>query len=473
MIKGLKALKIVRLLGVITLVGGLYGSAYAEVQGNEGIGKVSEYTLDNGLKVLVKPDHRAPVVVSQIWYRIGSSFEKSGHTGVSHVLEHMMFKGTDRFGPGELSNLVARYGGNENAFTGRDYTGYYQMWEKSRLPMSFAIEANRMTLLNMDSQEFEKEKRVVMEERRMRTDDSPIGTAYERLFATAFLSSPYQNPVIGWRHDLQNLSLEYTKHWYEKWYAPNNATLVVVGDVDPEEVHQLALKHFGQLKAKELPTLPDYTEQKPQGEKRITIKEKVKVPQLMMGFLAPSIKTAQSIDDTYALAMLANVLDGGLSARFETHLVRGEQVAASIGTGYDAVARGDVLFSIMGTPAQGADLDQLETAIFKQIQRIIDVPPTPEEIDRALAQLQAGEVFSEDSVFNQADTLGRLAVIDESWQLANEWIGHLEKVTPEDIQRVAKQYLHRDRMTLVSLVPEDQEPQTAQSQQFKQQGAAQ
>lgn len=472
LIKGLKARKSIRILSVLMIAGALYNPAYAEATDGESIGQVSEYTLDNGFKVLVKPDHRAPVVVSQVWYRIGSSFERTGHTGVSHVLEHMMFKGTDRFGPGELSNLVARYGGNENAFTGRDYTGYYQMWEKTRLPISLAIEANRMTMLNMDAEEFEKEKRVVMEERRMRTDDSPIGTAYERLFAAAFLSSPYQNPVIGWRHDLKNLSLEYTKKWYEKWYSPNNATLVVVGDVDPDEVHQLAIQHFGDLKAKTLPELPDYTEQESKGEKRITIKEKVKVPQLMMGFLTPSIKTAESIEDTYALAMLAYVLDGGLSARFETNLVRGQQVAASIGTGYDPIARGDVLFSIMSAPTQGTELDQLESAIFEQIQKIKETPPTADELQRALVQLKAGEVFGEDSVFNQADTLGRLAVIDEDWRLADEWIGYLEKVTPEDIQRVAQKYIDQDRMTLVSLVPEDEAPETAQAQS-QQQGAVQ
>ena len=416
--------------------------------------EVFNYELDNGLKLLVKPDHRAPVVVSQIWYRIGSSFELTGSTGVSHVLEHMMFKGTDRFGPGELSDLVARYGGSENAFTGRDYTGYYQSWEKSRLPLSFAIEANRMTKLSMDSKQFAKEVKVVMEERRQRTEDSPIGTAYERFNAAAFVSSPYQNPIIGWMHDLKRLTLDFTQQWYQQWYAPNNSTVVVVGDVNPEDVFELAKIHFGDIPAKSIPLLPLYDEMPPKGEKRIVVKEKVEVPQLMMGFLAPSIATAKDKEDVFALSMLLNLLDGGLSARFETHLVRGQEIASSIGSSYDPTARGDVLFTIAATPVKGKTLEQLEQAIFTEIEKILESPPSEAEMARTLAQIRAAEVFAQDSIFQQASMLGELSVIDQDWRLARDWDKYLSSVTPSQVQAVARHYLNRERLTIAEIVPE-------------------
>lgn len=415
---------------------------------------VVEHTLQNGLTILMKEDHRAPIVVSQIWYRIGSSFELTGATGVSHVLEHMMFKGTDRFGAGEISDLVARYGGSENAFTGRDYTGYYQSWEKSRLPLSFAIESNRMEHLALDPDEFKKEKSVVMEERRLRTDDSPIGTAFERLYATAFVSSPYQSPIIGWMHDLEQLSLELTQQWYDRWYAPNNATVVVVGDIKPHDVIALAEKYFGAIPSKPLPLLPLYKEMPSVGEKRIVVKDNLDVPQLMMGFTVPSIKTAHDQEEVFALMLLMQLLDGGLSARFETNLVRERELAASIGTSYDPLARGDVLFLIVGSPAQGKTLDALEAGIFEQIELMASEGPTEEEVKRAIAQMTASEIFSQDSIFNQADLLGRLAVIDVDWRLSQSWIERISAVDNASVKKVVEKYLQRDRLTLVTLVPE-------------------
>jgi len=415
---------------------------------------VHEFELKNGLRLLVRPDPRAPVVVSQIWYRVGGSFEPVGQTGVSHVLEHMMFKGTDRFAAGELSDLVAQYGGMENAFTARDYTGYFQIWEKSRLPLSFAIEANRMQHLQIDPAEFEKEKRVVMEERRLRTDDSPGGTAYERLNAAAFVASPYRGPIIGWMHDIENLTVAQAQAWYMARYAPNNAIVVVAGDVDPEAVHQLAKTHFGDIEKKELPTLPDYSEVEQKGKKHLVVMDEVKVPQLTLGFVVPSIKTATDSLDVMALSMLAAVLDGGLSARFETELIRKQAVAASIGTSYDPFARGDVLFAIQATPNQGVELAELEQQILEQIYQLQQTPPKQSEIDRALVQLRANEVYSEDSISQQASRLGQLAVIDVDWRMAQQWVELLAKVTPADVQRVAEEFLQSKRLTVVELVPE-------------------
>ena len=210
-----------------------------------GFAQVSEYQLDNGLKLLVKPDNRAPVVVSQVWYKVGSSYEHNGITGISHILEHMMFKGTENLGPNEFSRIIAENGGSQNAFTGRDYTAYFQTLEKERLEISFRLEAERMRNLIIDDAEFLKEREVVAEERRMRTDDNPRSLLREAMNAMAFMNSPYHHPVIGWMNDINHYDPEDLREWYQMWYAPNNATVVVVGDVKPDEVYQLAQKYFG------------------------------------------------------------------------------------------------------------------------------------------------------------------------------------------------------------------------------------
>ncbi|HDJ86948.1 MAG TPA: insulinase family protein, partial [Chromatiales bacterium] len=212
-------------------------------------GPVHEYRLDNGLRVLVKEDHRAPVVVSQVWYKVGSGDEHGGITGISHALEHMMFQGTAKHPAGEFSRIVAANGGRENAFTGRDYTAYFQLLAKDRLPVSFELESDRMRNLSLKEADFRKEIQVVMEERRLRTDDNPQALTYERFNAAAFVSSPYHHPVIGWMDDLRNLKIGDLRAWYRRWYAPNNATLVVVGDVDPQAVLRLAERYFGPLPA--------------------------------------------------------------------------------------------------------------------------------------------------------------------------------------------------------------------------------
>ena len=216
-------------------------------------GDVQEFMLDNGLKLVVKEDHRAPVVVSQVWYKVGSSYEHAGITGISHALEHMMFKGTKKYPPGEFSRIIATNGGEENAFTSSDYTAYFQTLEKSRLPISFELESDRMRNLVLPKDEFAREIEVVKEERRMRTEDDPQALLYETLNATAFETSPYRQPIIGWMSDLEAMKISSLKDWYKKWYAPNNATVVVVGDVNADEVYKLALKYFAPLPRENIP----------------------------------------------------------------------------------------------------------------------------------------------------------------------------------------------------------------------------
>jgi zinc protease len=416
--------------------------------------KTHEYKLDNGLKIIVREDHRAPVVVSQIWYKAGSSYEKNGTTGVAHVLEHMMFKGTQKHGPNEFSKIISANGGRENAFTGQDYTAYFQQLEQSRLHISFEMEADRMQNLNMSAEEFAKEVKVVMEERRMRTDDRPQAMTYEQFNATAFVNSPYHHPIIGWMTDLKNMTVDDAQQWYNHYYAPNNATLVVVGDVNPQEVAQLAQKYYGPVPERDVPALKPQREIDQMGMRRITVKAQAQLPYLLMGYKVPVIKTADEEWEPYAIEVLAYVLDGGDSARFTRNLIRGQQVAAGVGAGYDPYSRLDDLFTISGTPAQGRSAEELEQAIRGEIEKVQTELVSDEELQRIKAQVVAGKVYEKDSIFYQAMQIGTLETVGLDWRLMDEYVDRVRAVTAEQIQQVAKKYLMDTGLTVAILEPQ-------------------
>jgi len=415
---------------------------------------VHEYTLKNGLRLIVREDHRAPVVVSQVWYKVGSSYEYDGITGISHVLEHMMFKGTRKHPAGEFSRIISENGGRENAFTGKDYTAYFQQLEKSRLKVSFRLEADRMRNLLLPEEEFRKEVRVVMEERRLRTEDNPQSLTYEQFNAAAFVSSPYHHPVIGWMDDLENLTVADLKAWYLKWYAPNNATVVVVGDVEPKAVYKLAKKYFGPLRPSKL-TPPKPRREIPQrGLRRLTIKAPAQLPYIIMGYKVPVLKTAAEDWEPYALEVLAGVLDGGASARIARELIRGRQLAASASAGYDMNARQQELLLLDGTPAQGHDIEELEKALRAQVRLLREQPVTAEELARVKAQVVANDVYQRDSVFYQAMRLGTLASVGLDWRLADQYVERIRAVSAEQVQAVARKYLSEDRLTIAVLAPQ-------------------
>ena len=426
---------------------------------------IHEYKLENGLKLIVKEDHRAPIMVSQVWYKVGSSYEHDGITGVSHVLEHMMFKGTKAVPSGEFSQIIAENGGSENAFTSQDYTAYFQTMEKSRLPVSFELEADRMRNLTIPDEEFLKEVQVVMEERRMRTEDNPQSLTYEQFNATAYASSPYRLPVIGWMDDLENLQVGDLRDWYQKWYAPNNATLVVVGDVDPEDVYAQAKKYFGPLKPSEISPAKPRLEIAQRGRKEIKVEAPAKLPYLMMGYKTPVVLTAEQSWEPYALEVLAGILDGGDGARLASELVRGKAVAASAGAGYDGHDRMDSLFLLSGTPSNGHTVKDLEKALTEQVQRLRESSAEAEELDRVKAQLRADKVYEQDSIFYQAMQIGILETVGLSWKDAEHYLERIEAVTAEQVQAVANKYLVQDRLTVAELVPQpidpDQPPRTA------------
>ncbi|MGE0370491.1 MAG: M16 family metallopeptidase [Gammaproteobacteria bacterium] len=409
--------------------------------------------LDNGMKLLVKEDHRAPVVVSQVWYKVGSSYEHDGITGISHALEHMMFKGTKKHPGGEFSRIVSENGGRENAFTGRDYTGYYQQLERSRLAISFELEADRMRNLNLPPEEFAKELKVVQEERRLRTEDNPEALTYEQFNAAAFVTSPYHHPVIGWMSDLDAMEVGDLGRWYRSWYAPNNATLVVAGDVDPAAVYKLARKHFGALKPSDVPALKPRREIAQTGERRVTVKAPAQLPYIVMGYKVPALRTADDPSEAYALEVLAGVLDGGDSARISTRLVRDRRVAANAGAGYNLYSRLDDLFILDGTPAQGHDVAELEQALRQEVQRLHDEPVTAEELDRIKTQVIAADIYQRDSVFYQAMQVGMLETVGLDWRLADAYVDRVRAVTAEQVQAVARKYLTPDRLTVAVLDP--------------------
>ena len=443
----------------LALLLGLAGPAAAEVH---------ERVLDNGLKVLVKPDRRAPIVTSQVWYKVGSSYEPGGITGVSHVLEHMMFKGTENLAPGEFSQIIADNGGDENAFTGTDYTAYFQTLAADRLAVSFELEAERMRRLTLPEDEFLKELEVVKEERRLRTDDNPQSLTYEQFQAVAYQASPYRNPIIGWPSDLDAMQVDDLRQWYRKWYAPNNATVVVVGDVEPDAVFALAQEHFGPLQAEPIAPPKPRGEPQQRGERRLVVKAPAKEPYLIMGYKVPVLATAEQDWEPYALEMLASVLDGGASARFSRELVRGERIAASAGAGYNAFSRLPGLFRLSGIPAQGHSVAELEAALHGQIERVQTELVAEDELERIRTQLIAGKVYEKDSVFYQAMQLGQLETVGLGWELVDEYVDRLSAVTPEQIRTVARKYLVPEVRTVARLDPQpldggDGAPRTARN----------
>lgn len=417
------------------------------------VAKVSEYTLDNGMKVIVKQDRRAPVVVSQVWYKVGSSYEPKGLTGISHALEHMMFKGTEKYGPGEFSRIISALGGNENAFTSRDYTAYFETLSAQHLERALELEADRMRSLVLDRDEFLKEIEVVKEERRLRTEDKPTGRVYEQFSAVAWRASPYQNPVIGWMHDLDNMTLDDLAAWYQKWYAPNNATLVVVGDVEPREVVELARRHFGPLPESNIPALKPAVEPEQVGETRVDVKVPAKQPYVLMGYKTPIIGSAGEAWEPYALTVLANVLDGGDSARLTRDLVRGSGIAASAGADYGSYSRLPGMFLLSGTPTDEHTVAEVEKALRDMISALRETLIDEAELKRIVTQAVAGKVFEADSLFAQAMEIGVLETIGLDWRLAEAEIDALKAVTPEQVRTVAQRYLVDENLTVATLIP--------------------
>jgi zinc protease len=419
-------------------------------------GTVHEKILPNGLKILLKEDHRSPVVVSQVWYKVGASYEPNGITGLSHMLEHMMFKGTDTHPAGEFSRIIAENGGSENAFTGEDYTAYFQTLEKSRLEVSFQLEADRMRHLKILPDELKKELEVVTEERRMRTDDQPRAKMEEQFKAMAFSNSPYKNPVIGWPADIAAYQVDDLQAWYQRWYAPNNATLVVVGDIEPQATFALAEQYFSELNPSEIKPLKKQTEIEQRGVRKMTVKLPAKLPYLILGYKVPSLVSVAAANEweVYALEVLSSVLDGGNSARLSSRLVRGQQIASGVDAQYNLLSRLPDLFTLEGTPADGKTVAQLETALKAEIKQLQTELISNDELQRVKAQVLANAVYERDSNFYQAMLLGSFETVGLHWKKVDDYVNKINQITAEQVRTVAKNYLIEDHLNVAYLEPQ-------------------
>ena len=443
---------------------GLFIGLFPLVSMGESTNKVPpihEYQLDNGLKVLVKQDKRAPIATLYLWYKVGSSYEQEGSTGLSHVLEHMMFKGTEKHPTGEFNRILAENGAQDNAFTSQDYTAYYEVIASDRLEVAMELEADRMRGVLLPPKEFKKELEVVKEERRWRTEDKPTSMTYEQFQAAAFMNSPYRTPVIGWMTDLDNLTVDDARAWYKKWYAPNNATLIVVGDVEPKAVHQLAQKYFASIAKSDIPALKPQTEVPQIGLRSIQVKVPAKVPYFIMGYKTPNLLSAKQKWEPYALEVLASILDGGSSARLAKELVRKQEIASSIGASYNGYGRLPDLFTFSGVPAKGTSIANLRTAVAVEIKRLQTELVSQEELDRVKAQTISSEVYERDSIQHQATVIGFLESVGLGYELMDDYVKNIAAISAEQIQSVAKKYFVDDRLTVAELIPQAIDPNKA------------
>jgi zinc protease len=412
-----------------------------------------EKQLANGMRIIVKEDRRAPTAVHMVWYRAGAMDEKDGYSGVAHMLEHMMFKGTKKVPTGGFNKLVAEAGGRDNAFTSMDYTAYFQIVPKGALPKMMELEADRMESLQLTKTEFASELKVVMEERRLRTDDNPQALVHEALNAAAFQAHPYRRPIIGWMDDLENMTWEDARDWYRSWYAPNNAYLVVAGDVDHEAVFREAEKTYGRLKPHALPGRKPQNEPEQVGIRRLVVKAPAKLPYLAMAWKMPKLQDVDKDRDPYALEVLAGVLDGNDAARLAKNLVRSQKVAQSAGAGYEGTVRGAATFVLDGQPAEGHGIAELETALRAELKRIQDDGVTAEELARIKTQIVANQVYKRDSMMAQAMEIGRFEASGFRWQDYDKLLDKLRSVTAEEVQAVAKKYFSDDHLTVAVLDP--------------------
>ncbi|MFN3986232.1 MAG: M16 family metallopeptidase [Rhodocyclaceae bacterium] len=412
-----------------------------------------ETTLDNGLKVIVKEDRRAPSVVHMLWYGIGSMDEPDGVSGIAHMLEHMMFKGTETVGPGEFNRRVAAVGGRDNAFTGRDYTAYFQQVPPEHLSEMMMLEADRMANLIISEALFLPEVEVVKEERRLRTDDNPRALVFEQLMATAFQSHPYRRPVIGWMPDIEAYTVDDARHWHDQWYAPNNARLVVVGDVDHQAVFELARQHYGAIPARDLPQLKIPAEPEQRGPRHTVVKAPAELPFIALAWHAPTLRDLERDRDAFALEVLAAILDGYDGARLSRRLVREDRVAVSAGASYGSTGRGPSLFVLTGTPAAGRSVADVEAALRAEITRIQQEGIGEDELARVRTQAVAAQVYKRDSLMGQAMEIGFLESVGLSWRDEEALLEGLRSVTAEEVQAVAQRYFDDRLLTRAELVP--------------------
>lgn len=401
------------------------------------------FTLENGLQVVVLPNPRAPVVTQMVWYRTGAIDEPPGQSGVAHFVEHLMFKGTEKIPPGEFSKRIRALGGNDNAFTSQDYTAYFQTIAKEHLPAIMAMEADRMSGLVFPPDDVDSERKVVIEERRERTENDPHGYFAEQLRAALFPNHSYANPVVGWLHELGGLNRENVKNFYEQHYAPNNAILIVGGDVTVEAVRDLAQKIYGPIPARQVP-LRRWTEVPPLlGKARLTLQhESIRQPILYRMARVPSY--TQNKNDSLALQVLAEILDGGAATRLYQMLVVNWGMASSASLNYSASALSDAVLSVSATPSENVSMENLEWALDEVFRALIKDGVTEQELREAKDRLKDEVIFARDSLQGPAMIFGQALVTGSTVEDVEGWPDLVEAVTAAQVQDVARRYLDPD-----------------------------
>lgn len=415
--------------------------------------RVREHVLANGVKVLLLEEHKAPVVVVQVWYRVGSRNEQLGQTGLSHLLEHLMFKGTEKRGPEEYSRIIQRNGGNENAFTDADNTTYFATLASDRVEVVLDLESDRMVNLKFDDEQFRPEHQVVIEERRLRTEDNPVAALFELLGATAYVAHPYQWPIIGWMDDLRQATREDALEYYRLHYAPNNAFLVIAGDFDSERMIADVERWFGPLPARSAPPAVRSIEPPQRGERRAVLRRPAELPFVAIGYHVPNLRHA----DAPALEVASAILADGKSSRLYDRLVYRRQLARSAGAHYDYTQHDPGLFTVYAQPMPGKSAAELERALLAEIEALQRHAPAEAELEKAKNSLEAGFLLAQDSLFYQALLLGQYEIADR-WQRIDEYVPAVRAVTPDDVQRVARTYLVADNRTVATLEPLPLEP---------------
>jgi zinc protease len=436
----------VAVFALCAVIASLAGSTAARAQPTRG---VVEATLDNGLRVLLLEDRRSPIVSVQVWYRVGARNERAGATGLAHFLEHMMFKGTKRYGKGEYGRLVERAGGQQNAATSADYTQYYVTIGAEKLDLILGLEADRMRNLLLDPKEVASEREVVIEERRTRTDDDPGGFLSEEVSNIAFKAHPYGSPVIGWPDDIRRITDVELRRFYDTYYQPNNAILVAVGDFKTSEALAKIRAAFGQIPRGPAAPPVVVTEPPMVSERRVLVRRKeARLPIVYLAWHVPN----HSAPDAAALEVLSQIVSGGRAARIYRHLIHERQLALSAGGDYSYLALDPSLFWFWATPLPGQTPETLEKALLGELDLLRREPVSAEELQRAMNQIEAAFVFQQDSVRSRASLLGRFELIGNYLE-ASRYLERLRAVTPADIQRAAQTWFPEDRRIVGVLLP--------------------
>ncbi|MCR4378139.1 MAG: insulinase family protein [Rhodospirillales bacterium] len=428
----------------------------APLQVQAGVFNPVTFTLDNGMEVVVLPNHRAPVVLHMVWYKVGSADEPKGKSGMAHLLEHLMFKGTAKNPDGAFSRILAQHGGQENAFTTYDYTGYHQTVAADRLEMVMELEADRMSNLAMDAADVVTERDVVLEERNQRIENNPGARlrveAQQKLFPK---DHPYARPIIGWREELAKLTREDVLAFYKEHYAPNNAILVVAGDVNVEDVKQLAQKYYGAIAPVKLAPQPSLLVDGPiEGGETVLKDARVPQPSWSQTLLQPSY-TNGDVKRIVALEVLSEALGDGATSRLYRKLVIEQPLAVSVGTHFDSGARGDGTFMFHASPRPGVDLDVLVAAVRAEAQRLLDEGFEDGELDRIKKRLVSSAVFARDEMKAGAYTIGAARTAGHSIATVEDWPEHIRQVREQDVLDALAQVLAEPRSITTKLLPDE------------------